>query len=149
MGRLSWLGLSAVPIRSLIAMAIIVCLSASVATTREATVETRKFDTGDCPEGSEVSAWYSVTTYYQGIPIGIEGRSCDGKYYRKVIPPVHSVSTDPTTEITHTGTCGSVTWYAQIVRNSQNEPVWIGGKVCDGTYYVIDLTTAPSTGELD
>ena len=106
----------------------------------------RKFETGECFEGSERSAWYSLTHYVMGIPIRIEGVGCDGKLYDvDLLGKVVTVSQDPTTTPDHTGNCGAGPWYAQIRSTSSKIPVWIGGKGCNGTFYEVSVTI-PVTG---
>ena len=114
-----------------------------------ATAETKteyRFETGAC-EGSD-KGWWSVTTYTNGVPTHVSGKSCTGETYDYDLPPKRIVSGDPTGghPPTFTGTCGSGTWFAVVNRNAAGYVTWMGGLACDGQYWVIDDFQAPGPG---
>jgi|SRR5690606_24292842 len=126
---------------NIVAIILITGLSAAAATVEY------NYQNGQCEGGGP--GWWSVTTITNGVPTHITGRDCDGKLYdrdlnRRIVPD------DPVTgPPTFTGNCGSAVWKATIVRNANQHPTWMGGRACDGTYWVIDSFAEPGPGKDD
>jgi hypothetical protein len=103
-----------------------------------------KFDTGSCDNGN---AWWSVSTYLDGILTEVDGVGCDGRHYSRY-PHRRVVTADPLegAEPTFTDAASNGnTWYALVRYDADHRVIWEGGKDGNGEYWVTDISCDEET----
>jgi hypothetical protein len=102
----------------------------------------QKFNSGACePPNARNETWWSVTTYVDGVPTKVSGRDCQGNIYWDRPINVRFISADPISGMTPTNAGANedgTAWAAVIIYDASHDPIWMGGKIGEGRYWVAD-----------
>jgi hypothetical protein len=100
----------------------------------------QKFYAGEC-NGGNVSNWWCVITFENGVPVRMTGMNCRGQMYYNIPIGSKVVQANPILGMTVTATGtdddGRI-WRAVIHYDAANQPDWMGGVTGDGTNWVVD-----------